>query len=74
MARLSYDKSAVVRQGNVLYICVAVSRNGDYRIVRSLDDGQTQRLHGEMPKKEFSQLAELLGASEFRNLSGIMVV
>ena len=71
MARLSYDHFGAVRQpvGNVRHICIAVSRDGDYRIVRSLTDGQTQRLHGEMPKEEFSQLAKLLGASEFRNLS-----
>jgi hypothetical protein len=70
MARLSYDDSGVVRQGNVRHVCVAVSRDGDYRIVRSLDDGQTQRLHGKMPKEEFRQLTKLLGAAEFRNLSG----
>jgi hypothetical protein len=26
--------------------CFAVSEEGDYRIVRSLDDGHTQRVHG----------------------------
>lgn len=67
MARLSYDDSGVVR---VRHVCVAVSRDGDYRIVRSLDDGQTQRLHGKMPNEEFRQLTKLLGAAEFRNLSG----
>jgi len=70
MARLSYDNSGAVWQGNVRHVCVAVSRDGDYRIVRSLDDGQTQRLHGKMPKEDFRQLTKLLGASEFRNLSG----
>src|SRR3954466_9418819 len=34
MARLSYDSSGVVQQGNVRHICVAVSRDGEYRIVR----------------------------------------
>ena len=63
MARLSYDNS-------VRRVCLAVSKDGDYRIVRSLDDGQTQRLHGKMPKEEFRQLTDLLEASDFRNLSG----
>jgi hypothetical protein len=69
--RLSYDNSGVVvRQGDVHHMCVAVSRDGDYRIVRSLDNGLTQRLHGKMPKEEFRQLTNLLEAAELRNLSG----
>lgn len=70
-ARLSYDDSGVlVRPGTVRHMCVAVSRDGDYRIERSLDDGQTQRLHGRMPNEEFRQLNKLLEAAEFRSLSG----
>jgi|ERR1700733_14967037 len=70
MARLSYENSGVVRPGEVRHVCVAVSRDGDYRIVRTLDNGQTRRLHGKMLKEEFHQLTRLLGASDFRNLSG----
>ncbi len=70
MARLSYDNSGMVRQGNLRHVCAAISRNGDYRIVRSLDNGQTQRLHGKMPKEELRQLTKLLGAADFRRLSG----
>jgi hypothetical protein len=70
LVRLSYDDSVVARQGNGQHVCIAVSRDGDYRIVRSIEDGQTQRLHGKMPKKQFRQLTKLLGAAEFRNLSG----
>jgi hypothetical protein len=70
MARLSYDNSGVVHTGIVRHICVAVSVDGDYRIVRSLDDGQAERLHGRLPKEEFRQLKMLLGATDFRNLSG----
>jgi hypothetical protein len=69
MARLSYDNSGVVQFGNV-HVCVAVSLDGEYRIVRSTDEGQTERLHGQMPKEEFSQLLTLLGATGFRRLSG----
>ncbi|MFZ0805109.1 MAG: hypothetical protein WAN03_02950 [Candidatus Sulfotelmatobacter sp.] len=52
------------------HVCVAVSRDGEYRIVRSLDNGQTQRLQGKMPKEDLRQLTKLLGAADFRNLSG----
>jgi hypothetical protein len=68
LARLSYDISGAVVHGNVGHVCVAVSRDGDYRVVRSLDNGQTQRLHGKMLKKEFRQLTTLLEAADFRNL------
>lgn len=68
VARLSYH-AGVVPWGNVRHVCVAVSRDGDYRIVR--DDGQMiRRLHGKMPKEEFRRLSTLLGATDFRNLAG----
>jgi len=70
MARLSYNKSGVLQQGDVRHVCIAISRDGEYRIVRSLVLIPTERLHGKMPKEEFTQLSKLLGASEFRNLSG----
>jgi hypothetical protein len=55
-------------------VCVAVARDGDYRIVRSLDNDLTQRLHGKMPKEELRQLTNLLEAAELRNSRGIMAV
>ena len=70
LARLSYANSAVVQSGAVLHVCVAVTRDGDYRIVRSTDDGQTLRLRGKMPPEQFQQLTKLLGEAEFRALSG----
>lgn len=70
MARLSYDNSGAVQRGNTRHVCIAVSRDGEYRIVRSTNTGQLERLHGKMPKEEFSYLSKLLGATEFRNLSG----
>jgi hypothetical protein len=51
-------------------VCIAVSRDGEYRIVRWTVLKPIERLHGTMPKEEFSQLSKLLGATEFRNLSG----
>jgi hypothetical protein len=70
MARLSYDNSGFAQPGSVMHVCFAVSKDGGYRMVRSLDDGHTQRLHGNMPKEEFRQLSNLLEAGDFRNLSG----
>jgi hypothetical protein len=71
MARLSYNISGVaVELGNVRHVCIAVSRDGDYRIVRTLDYGRTQRLHGKMPKEEVRELNKLLEAADLRNLSG----
>src|SRR5882757_6363038 len=68
LARLSYDDSTVARQvGDLRHVCIAVSRNGDYRIIRMMEDGQIRWLHGKMPKEQFRQFATLLGASEFRN-------
>lgn len=70
MARLSYDNSGAIELGTVRHMCLAVSRDGEYRILRSLNSGSTERLHGKMSKEELAELSKLLGATEFRNLSG----
>jgi hypothetical protein len=70
LARLSYENSSVVWPPVVRHVCVAVTRDGEYRIVRSLVHGETQRLRGKMPKEQLQQLTELLEAAEFRALSG----
>jgi len=70
LARLSFERSGMVQEGGVRHVCVAVSRDGDYRIVRTNYIGWTLRLHGKMPKEQFQQLAKLLTAGEFRALSG----
>jgi len=72
MARLSYDRSTVVaREGEgVRQICIAVSRDGEYRIVRSLESGQTQRLQGKMAKEPLEQLKAMLDSAGFQALSG----
>ncbi len=69
LARLSYDKSTVTQDEGVR-VCIAVSQDGDYRIVKSLESGQTQRLQGKMPKEQFQQLKTFLESVEFRVLSG----
>jgi hypothetical protein len=35
LGRLSYDNSGFAQPGSVVHVCFAVSRNGDYRILRS---------------------------------------
>jgi hypothetical protein len=73
LARLSYDSSAgsVITEGEGLrQICVAVSRAGDYRIVRSLNSGRKQRLHGKIQEQQFEQLKALISDSDFRDLLG----
>jgi hypothetical protein len=70
MVRLSYDGPATVHGEGLLHVCVAVSRDGEYRIVRSLNSGMTERLHGKMPQEQIRQLKSLLESAAFRVLSG----
>jgi hypothetical protein len=85
LARLSYDNSGLAQPesvfgaNRVMHVCLAVSKDGDYRIERLLervraqpgssDDG-VQRLRGNLRKEEFHQLSNLLEAADFRSLSG----
>lgn len=62
LARFSYQ--------GVQHICVAVSRGGDYRLVRSLDNGQTLRLHGKIRDEQLQPLRKLISDPHFRSLSG----
>ena len=70
MVRLSYDGPATVHGEGLQHVCVAVSRDGEYRIVRSLNSGMTERLHGKMPQEQIRQLKSLLESAAFRVLSG----
>jgi hypothetical protein len=69
MARLSYDNPRVTLPGGVRRVCIAVSRDGDYRMLQLLAVGLTQRRQGKIPKEEFLQLSTLLEAADFRNLT-----
>jgi hypothetical protein len=68
-ARLSYDTSPTVQQDEIRHVCIAVSREGDYRIVRSVDPEHTQRLRGKMSEQQFQQLRTLLSRPDFRNIA-----
>jgi hypothetical protein len=70
LARLSYDSMSATLQDDRVRVCMAVTRDGDYRIVRLLEDGQTLRMQGKMPKEQFQQLKTLLESHDFQDLSG----
>src|SRR5260370_8247695 len=65
MARLSYDNSGFAQPGRVMHRCFAVSMDGHYRIVRSLDAGTPQRLLGHFPTIEFPHVSLLLVSTAF---------
>lgn len=68
LARLSYDSSPVVHGEDVRQVCIAVSRDGAYRITRSLTTGEMQRMKGKVPQEQLQQLRTLLKSAEFRAL------
>src|SRR5579863_4022756 len=70
LARLSYDGPVTVQLQSARQVCVAVSREGDYKMVRLLNNGETQRLQGKMPKDQLQKLKTLLDTAEFRALAG----
>jgi hypothetical protein len=70
LARFSYENSATQQEKADRRICMAVSRGGDYRILRLRNDGQTVLREGKMQDEQFKQLQDFLSASEFRALSG----
>jgi len=70
LARLSYHGPSTEKGVMFQQVCVAVLRDGEYRMVRSLNDGGMQRRQGKMPKEQLQKLSELLASAEFRSLSG----
>jgi len=70
LARLSYKSTAVVRRDGVQRMCVAISGDQEYRMIRLASDGQTLRVHGKLSKEGFDELTKLLDSSQFRALSG----
>jgi hypothetical protein len=70
LARLSCETSVVTQRDGVRQVCLAVSRDREYRIVRLENNGQTQRLHGTLTTEQFEQLTKFLDSPKFRTLSG----
>lgn len=68
-ARLSYDSSPGVEDKAPGQTCVAVSRDGRYRMLRG-QLGEMQRLEGKIPAEQFQKLKDLLESRDFRSLVG----
>ena len=69
-ARLSYSNTGYIPSEGVRHLCVALSRDGDYRLVRTLSGARIQRLEGKIPEQQFRQLRMWLRSEEFRQFSG----
>jgi len=70
VARLSYESSGTFPLEGVRHVCLTVSSDGSYRMVRSAGVLPTVRLRGKMGNEQLQTLIKLLGAEKFRSLSG----
>lgn len=70
LARLSYRSSAVVQHDGAQRMCVAISRDQEYRMIRLTEHGETLRVHGTLSKEQFEELSKLLDSPKFLALSG----
>ncbi len=70
LARLAYDTTALTRRGDVSHVCLAITRDGEYQIIRSTNEEPTQYLRGQMSKDQFQELKSLLSSKEFRSQTG----
>lgn len=70
VARLSYESSGAIRREGVRHVCLTVSSDGSYRMVRLAGILPTVRLQGKMPNDQLQTLIKLLQAEKFRSLSG----
>jgi len=72
LARLSYRSTWISQPGQKVAprICLSVSKDGHYRILRLSDIGQTQVLQGTLTPRQLKQLQDLLDAPDFRALAG----
>lgn len=70
LARLSYERSPI-SDNAVRQVCIAVSREGNYRIFLSTNAANGPiRLQGKMTEDQFQQLKKLLAEPAFRSLPG----
>lgn len=70
LARFSYESSPAVQGEGVRHLCVAISREGEYRVTRKVDAEPMQWLHGRMSQPQFTKLRMLLSNSDFRDVAG----
>ena len=72
LARLEYATSAANERGDLRHVCVAITLEGEYRMMRSTIDKPTQYLRGQMSKDQFDKVKSLITAEEFRSQKGIL--
>ncbi len=71
LAKLSFDSSGVVLSRGIQHICMAVSRDGTFRMMRRPDPARlTERIQGAMSGEQLEQLKALLDSSDLRSFSG----
>jgi hypothetical protein len=72
LARLEYATSAATIRGDLRHVCLAISSDGEYRMIRSTIDKPTEYLRGQLSKDRFDKLKTLLSSREFRSQSGTL--
>jgi hypothetical protein len=72
LARLEYATSAATERGDLRHVCVAITLDGEYQIIRSTIDKPTEYLRGQLSKDRFDRLKTLLSSKEFRSQSGTL--
>lgn len=70
LARLSYKSSAVVQRDGLQRMCMAISRDREYHMIRLTENGETLRVQGTLSKEQFEAVTQLLESPKFRKLSG----
>jgi hypothetical protein len=66
--RLSYDNSPVLEGVGLRHVCIAVSRDQHYRIVRFVNPDKTTRLQGKLLERQFHELKNMLADPDFRHV------
>jgi hypothetical protein len=69
-ARLAYDTTAAMQRGEVRHVCLAITLDGEYRIIRSSVDKDTEYLRGQMSNEDLVKLKGLLTSKQFHSQSG----
>lgn len=70
LARLAYDTTAATEQGDLRHVCVAITNDGEYRMIRATLDKPAQYLRGQLSNDQFERVKSLLASRKFRSQSG----
>ncbi len=76
LARLAFDTTAATQRGDLRHVCMSITRDGEYQIIRSEVDKPTEYLRGQMSVDQFDALKKMLSSKQFhsqsRNLGGLI--